>query len=271
MLTEITEMIKTHGIRLLYGILSMVVGLFLARWALRFLANGLEKSKADPTLKVFLKNVLQILLYSLVVLTAVAVLGVPLTSFITLLASAGVAISLAMQGALSNLVGGVTLLLLKPIRIGEYIKIGDQDGTVRNIGTFYTDLVTPDNRRISIPNSNMVNVPIVNFTREGTRRMDLSYSVSYEADMGKVRSVLLSVAESCSTVLQDPSPLLLLTECGDSGLNCTLRLWCRSSDFIATQALVLEKGKEALDRAGISIPYPQMDIHIKDMPREVNP
>ncbi len=263
------NLVKTHGIRLLYGILALIIGLFLARWSIRFLIRRLDRSGADPTLKIFLKNAIRILVYSLVVLTAVAILGIPLTSFITLLASAGVAISLAMQGALSNLVGGVTLLLIKPILVGEYIKVGDQEGTVRSIGTFYTDLTTGDNRRVSIPNSSMVNVPIVNYSREGTRRMDLTFSVSYEADISRVRATLLSVADDCNTVMRNPAPMLLLTACGDSSLNCTLRLWCRTVDFISTQALLLEKGKEALDRAGISIPYPQMDIHIRDIPREV--
>ena len=185
----------------------------------------------DPTARGFLHNLVRLVLYVLVILTAANVIGVPMTSILTLVASAGVAVSLAMQGALSNLVGGLILLILKPIRVGEYIKVNDFEGTVQTVGAFYTELLTPDNRRISLPNSSLTNTPITNNTREGTRRMDVSFSVSYESDQDQVYAVLNDLAARCKKLLPSPAPEVHLSQCGDSSLTFILRVWVKGSDY----------------------------------------
>ena len=189
-------------------------------------------------------------------------MGVPLSSFVAILASAGVAVSLAMQGALSNIVGGAALLLLKQVKAGEYIKVGEVEGTVRTIGMFYTELVTADNRHVSMPNSSLTNTAIINYTREGTRRLDVPFSVSYGADIALVRSTLLGVS-AAEGVLSEPAPQVLLDECGDSAVRVLLRVWCRQEKYWELKFSLLESGKAALTGAGVEIPFPQMDVHIK--------
>lgn len=203
------------------------------------------------------------LLYVVVVTTAVNTMGIPLTSIVTLLASAGVAVSLAMQGVLTNLIGGFILLLFKPIKVGEYVKIGDNEGTVKAIGAFYTEMATFDNRHVNLPNGTLTNTAIVNFTREGTRRLDLTFSVGYESDMDQVYEVLRRVAAEEKALLPQPAPEVHLTACGESALDFSIRVWVNSADYWPVNFRLLENGKRALDRAGISIPYPQMDVHVK--------
>ncbi len=266
-LNQIVNVLQTQGMHLFSGLLVLVAGLFIARWVVRLLERSRKFIRIEPTLRGFLENLIKLLLYVTVVLTSAGVMGIPMTSFVTLLASAGVAISLAMQGALSNFVGGLTMLLLKPFKAGDYVKIGDTEGTVRVIGVFYTELIMPDNRHISLPNSSLTNTAIVNFTREGTRRLDVVFGVSYDADMDRVFEVLGGVVRANPAVLADPEPVVHLTECADSCLKFTVRLWCKSADYWNIFFYLMEEGKRALDRAGIEIPYPQMDVHIRDHTR----
>ena len=175
--------LETQGVGLLRGILVLVVGFFLVHWVLKLLSRNDKYVRIEPTLKGFLDNLIRIVMYVVVILTAANVMGIPMTSIVTLVASAGVAISLALQGALSNLVGGLMLLLLKPIAVNEYVKAGDIEGTVKKVGAFYTELATPDNRFISVPNSTLTNTPIINNSRLGTRRLDVVFGVNYKADI----------------------------------------------------------------------------------------
>ena len=260
---NIGDFLSTQGINLLRGILVLVVGFFLVHWALKLVSRNEKYIRMDPTLKGFLDNLMRIVLYIVVILTAVNVMGIPMTSVVALVASAGVAISMAVQGALSNLVGGLMLLLLKPIKVDEYIKVGDIEGTVKRIGAFYTELATPDNRYITMPNSLLTNTSIINNARLGTRRLDVFFSVSYRADIDHVKQVLTSVINRCEGILPDPEPAVKLTECGESALKFVIRVWTKGSDYWNANFFLLEEGKKALDAAGISIPYPQMDIHVK--------
>jgi len=260
---NIITMLQAQGIKLLGGIIVLAIGLFLTHWIMKFLTRKDSFTKIEPTLKGFLQNLLKLVLYIITILTAANVMGIPLTSFVTILASAGVAASLAMQGALSNFVGGITILLLKPFKAMDYIKIGDTEGTVQSIGLFYTELTTPDNRHISLPNSSLTNTAIVNFTREGTRRLDVEFGVSYDADMERVKQTLLSAVQETRGIIDSPSPIIKLTACGDSSLTFMIRVWCKNADYWDVNWDLLENGKRALDREGIEIPYPQMDVHMK--------
>ena len=259
----IIKILETQGVKLLGGIIVLIVGFFLTHWIMKFVTRKDAFTKIEPTLKGFLQNLLKLLLYVVTILTAANVMGVPLTSFVTILASAGVAVSLAMQGALSNFVGGMTILLLKPFKSNDYIRIGDTEGTVQSIGVFYTELTTPDNRHISLPNSNLTNTAIVNFTREGTRRMDVEFGVSYDADMERVISTLQGAVKETEGILDSPAPIVKMTACGDSSLTFMIRVWCKSSNYWDVYWDLLEHGKRALDREGIEIPYPQVDVHMK--------
>ena len=253
----------TEGVSLLRGIIILVVGLFVIHWLNRLLARSGRMGRLEPSVKSFILNLIRLVLTVIVVLTAAGAMGVPLTSIVTLFASAGVAVSLAMQGALGNLVGGLTLLILKPIQAGEFVKIGDYEGTVRSIGAFYTELVTFDNRRVSLPNGTLTNTAVVNYSREGTRRVDVTYSVSYGTDTDLVYDTLKGLASGNGAVLTDPAPSVVLQTCADSSVNFTVRVWVRAEDYWSVYYWLTDAGKRALDRAGIEIPFPQMDVHIR--------
>ena len=222
----IIKIAEEQGMKLLGGIIVLSVGFFLVRWIMKFLTRNDHLTKLEPTIKGFLVNLTKVVLYIIVVLTAANVMGIPLTSFITLLGSAGVAISLAMQGALSNLVGGLTILLLKP-------------------------------------NSSLTNTAIVNYSREGTRRLDVNFGVSYDADIDHTVSTLREAVNMTGGILDNPAPVIKLTECGDSSLVFMIRVWCKASDYWDVNWGLIENGKRLLDREGIEIPYPQMDVHMK--------
>lgn len=260
---SIKNFLSTAGVDLLRGIIVLVVGLFLVHWLVKLFERYEKKLKIDPTLKSFLRNLLRILLYVLVILTAAGTMGIPLTSIMTLLASAGVAVSLAMQGVLTNLIGGFILLLFKPIKVGEYVRIGENEGTVKAIGAFYTEMATFDNRHINLPNGTLTNTAIINYTREGSRRLDLTFSVSYDSSMDQVYEVLNQVVSQEEALLPDPAPAIVLNKCADSSLDFQIRVWVKTEDYWPVNFRLLDNGKRALDKAGISIPYPQMDVHMK--------
>ena len=260
---SIGKFLTTAGVDLLRGLVTLAVGLFLVRWVIKLFERYETKMKLEPTVRGFIKNLIRILLYVIVIMTAANMMGIPMTSIVTLLGSAGVAVSLAMQGALGNLIGGFILLLFKPIKAGEYVKIGDNEGTVKSVGTFYTEIVTIDNRLVHLPNGTLTNTAIVNFTREGTRRLDLTFSVGYESDMDQVYEVLNRVVSEEKAIRPDPAPTVNLLKCGDSSLDFTVRVWVNGSDYWPVYFRMLDHGKRALDKAGINIPYPQMDVHMK--------
>lgn len=259
----IQNFFTTAGVDLLRGLLTLAVGLFLVYWVMKLFDRYEKKIKLEPTLRGFIKNLIRIVLYVVVIMTAANTMGIPMTSIVTIVGSASVAISLAMQGVLTNLIGGFILLLFKPIRVGEYVKIGENEGTVKVIGAFYTEIATFDNRHVSLPNGTLTNAPIVNFSREGTRRLDLTFSVSYESSLDQVYEVLNRIVSEEKAVLADPAPSVNLSKCADSSLDFSVRVWVNSADYWPVNFRLLDNGKRALDEAGISIPYPQMDIHMK--------
>ena len=260
---SIVNFLKTAGVDLLRGILVLVVGFFLVHWINKLLKRNKKLLTIEPTLRGFLLNLIRILLSVMVIITAVNIMGIPMTSVVTLLASGGVAVGLALQGAVGNLIGGLILLILRPIRAGEYVKIGDSEGTVKTVGAYYTELITPDNKHLSLPNGTLTNTPITNFSREGTRRLDLIFSVAYGSDMDTVYRVLNNLVTGEPDILPDPLPQIVLSKCADSSLDFAVRVWVKSENYWPVNFRLLDRGKRALDAAGISIPFPQMDVHVK--------
>ena len=265
-MNDIIRILQEKGVQLATGLLVLIAGLIAVRLVTKWASRRLDKNpkiRMEPTLKSFLQNLIRILLYLIVILTAVNIMGIPMTSVVALVASAGVAVSLAMQGALSNLVGGVLLVILKPIAVGEYVKIGDLEGTVQGIGAFYTDILTFDGKHISMPNSNLTNTPITNFTREGRRRVEVTFSAGYESDMATVFRVLNELVARTPDILPDPAPAVHLKEYAASSMDYVVRVWAKNEVYWDVYFALLENGKAALDAAGISIPYPQLDVHMK--------
>ncbi len=253
---------KTAGLRIICAGILIAVGFKIIKILISVITKSLHFKKLDIGVQGFLKSFINILLKIIILVTAAAVIGVPMTSMVAVLGSAGLAIGLALQGSLSNIAGGIIILMFKPFSVGDYIDNGTYSGTVTGINIFYTRLLTPDNSRVVIPNGNLSNQSLINVSAEPTRRVDLSISVAYDSNIEEVKSILLSEADKHILVLKDPPPEARLILQGQSSLDFTFRCWCESKDFWTVKFDLIESTKNALDKAGISIPYPQVDVHM---------
>ncbi len=255
--------LASSGIKLLMSLILLLVGWKLIKVLVRILEKGRLSSKVDPTVLSFMKSFTAIALKVLLVITIMAILGVPMTSMIAVLGSAGLAIGLALQGSLTNLAGGVIILITKPFQVGDYVTIGTVEGTVKGINIFYTHLTTPDNKAIIIPNGTVTNATIVIGTALEKRRVDLSFTTSYDADVDQVKAVILKTACAHEKVLSDPKPLARLQQHGDSALTFICRVWVKTEDYWDVYFDLMEGIKKVFDAEGIEIPYPQLDVHMK--------
>lgn len=260
---QLLQWMTQTGIHLLCGLLVLFIGLKAVKIAVRFLAKNKRFQKIDKTLQSFLTSALKIMLNTAVVITAAVILGIPTTSFITLLASAGLAIGMAFQGSLSNFAGGVLLLLHKPFREGDYIETSTYAGTVKNLSVLYTTLNTYDNKQITVPNGILANQPIINYTAEELRRIDLTFSAAYGSDIEQVKEILLQTAKNEPLIKEEPPVFAGLQEQQDSALQFSLKVWCASADYWTVYYSLMEQVKAAFDRNGIDIPFPQLDVHVK--------
>lgn len=245
------------------GVIALVlVGFKLAK----FFANKFEKSSAaekfDPTMKNVFKTMILWGVRAIVIIMICGMLNVPTASLIAVISSIGVTIGLALQGGLSNIAGGIMIVLFRPFRVGDCINSGSYTGVVIDIGLFYTTLRTGDNSHVVIPNGVITGATIVNYSEEETRRVDMTFSVAYDSDTELVRKVLLATAGNHALVLQDPEPVVVLSEHGDSALVFTMRVWTKNADYWTVNFDLKEDVKRAFDQFKISIPYPQMDVHV---------
>lgn len=256
------NLLASLGTKLLAALLVLFVGSRLIKFVKKWLKNSPKLEKLDMGVRTFLSSFLGITLYIILFVSIAMILGIPTTSFITALASCGVAIGLALQGALSNLAGGIMILVFKPFKIGDYIQTASTSGTVSNITIIYTVLKTPDNKTITIPNGTLTNSVVENYSTSEERRVDLVFTVGYDSDMEKVKEILLTAANSHEKVFKDPAPFARLSKHADSALEFTLRSWCKAEDYWDVNFDLLETVKKEFDENNISIPYPQMDIHI---------
>ncbi len=257
----VSEYAVTAGVRLVSAILVLAIGWRLIRFLIRRLSKGRGFRKLDDGARSFLTSLLSISLRVLLFLTVAAMLGIPMTNMVAVLGSAGLALGLALQGSLSNFAGGLMLLLFKPFHIGDYIDTHTDSGTVEEITIFYTTLITPDNRKITIPNGTLSNATLVNYSAQTTRRVDLNFSVAYSSDLETVKAALMRVATAHELVLADPEPMARLHQQGDSALIFVLRAHCKSADYWTVYFDLQEAVKQEFDRLGIEIPFPQLDIH----------
>jgi small conductance mechanosensitive channel len=198
----------------------------------------------------------------LVYITALGMLGIEMTSFIAILGAAGLAVGLALQGSLSNFAGGVLILFFKPFKVGDFIERGSESGTVERIDILHTILNTPQNQTIVVPNGQLANSPVINYSDKETRQARFAVGISYGSDIKKAREVILRVLNSDERLLAEPAPVVVLTELADSSLNLSARAWTKNSDYWSFFWENLEKIKEELDKEGIEIPFPQRDVHI---------
>jgi len=251
-----------YAINIGAAILTLIVGLFVARVIASGFHKMMSKRKLDPTIVDFVSHMVRYVIIAFVVIAALGRIGVQTTSFIALLGAAGLAVGLALQGSLSNFASGVLIIVLRPFKAGEYIEAAGTAGSVTSVQIFATTLTTPDNKVVVVPNSSVLDGNIINYSRMPTRRIDLLIGVSYAADLAKTRQVLENVVKANSKVLATPVPQVAVAELGDSSVNLVVRPWVNGTDYWPVRFELMEAIKNALDEAGIEIPFPQMDVHM---------
>ena len=247
---------------ILFAIVILIVGLVACKFALWLISKGLDKSKVDLTASKFLKQCIRIVLYVVLLIVVLSMLGIPTTSVITVIGTAGVAIGLALQDSLSNVAGGFVLMITKPFKIGDYIIANGVEGTVKQISIVHTRLDSGSNQAIFIPNGQAVNAVVINNSTNDTRRVDLTFSISYEDDYEKARDILLGVLESNPKVLKTPEPTVRMLQHGASAVVIATRPWCRTADYWDVYFATTEAVRAAFIENNISIPYDQLDVHV---------
>lgn len=259
---SIKSFVFQYGVTVISAILVLLIGLKVIKTIHKMVEKTFQKRNVDTTLSSFLLSFTDIALKLILFAIVIMQVGVDSGAFIAVLGSAGLAIGLALQGSLSNFAGGILIMLLKPFKVGDYIEGNGESGTVEDIHVFYTKLATPDNKVIVVPNGALSNGNIVNYSAKSTRRVDLTFGVGYEQDIIKVRRVLLDLINSHDKILKTPEPFVNVSEHGDSAVNFTVRVWCNTSDYWTVYFDLMEQAKIRFDEKNISIPFPQIDVHL---------
>ena len=259
---KIIDIVIRYTPKLIGTILILTIGFGLVKVILKIIDRFLDKSKVDLSLHSFIKSIAEVLLKIMVVLTASSMLGIPIGSFIVVLSTAGLAIGLAVKDSLSNLAGGFLILTFRPFNVGDYIEAQGKIGTVREIRILYTHIITPDNKRIIIPNGDLANTEITNCSIENERRVDLIFGIGYEDDIDNARGVLNDVLDNHKTVLKEPAPVIKVESLGDNAVNMIVKAWTKTEDCLDTQYDLQELVKKRFDKEGIEMPFPQKDIHL---------
>ncbi|OUR91511.1 mechanosensitive ion channel protein [Flavobacteriales bacterium 34_180_T64] len=255
------ELLMDFGPKVLAAIVIWIIGSWSIKAILSAVRKTAEKRNYDVSLKKFLSNLLNWTLKIILIIVVLGTVGIETTSFAALLAAAGLAIGLALQGSLANFAGGVLIMIFKPIKIGDLVETQGEVGVVKEIEIFTTKLTGLSNKEIIIPNGSLSNGTIINYTTEGTRRVDLTFGVDYASDIKQTKSILLKVLNDNPKVIQVPAPTVNVSELADSSINFATRPWCKTEDYWAVYFDITENVKEALDAAGIDIPYPhQVEI-----------
>jgi small conductance mechanosensitive channel len=261
MLKELISYSINAGKNILLAVAIYFAGKFVINLVNRVVNQMLERRNVDPTIKSFLKSFVNILLTVLLAITVVSALGVNTTSFAALLASFGVAAGMALSGNLQNLAGGIIILLLRPFRVGDVIEAQGTVGTVKEIQTIHTVLLTVDNKQIFLPNGSLSSGNIINYSKMDTRRVDLTIGVEYGTDVDKVLNALKGLAAADARILRDPAPFFALCELADSSVNYTVRLWVKSADYYGVTFDMTRRIYEEFNKQGIGFPFPQLQIH----------
>ena len=250
-----------YGPKLIGAILIWIIGSWIVSILIKGVKKAMSKRGYEESLKKFLSNLISWALKIVLIVIVLSTVGIETTSLAAIMAAAGLAIGLALQGSLANFAGGVLIMIFKPFKIGDLVEAQGQLGTVKTIEIFTTKLIGLSNKEIIIPNGILSNGNIVNYTTQGTRRVDLVFGVGYDSDIKKTKEVLLKELTSHDKVLKDPAPTVNVLELGDSSINFAVRPWCKSEDYWTVYFDVTESTKNALDAAGIDIPYPHQ-VHI---------
>ncbi len=254
-------MIMSYGPKVVLAILTLVIGLWVINKVIRTLNNNLT-TKVDATLGQFVSSVLSVILKGVLLISVASMIGIETTSFIAVLGAAGLAIGLALQGSLANFAGGVLILLFKPFKVGDLIEAQGFIGSVKEIQIFNTILKTGDNRVVIIPNGALSSSSMVNINQESTRRVDFVFGIGYGDNIDQAKTVLESLISTDERVLKEIQPVIVVSELADSSVNFTVRVWVNTPDYWGVYFDMHEGVKKAFDAQGISIPFPQQDVHM---------
>lgn len=265
-----TALIIDYAMSVLGALLVLFIGFAIAGWAKSATRSALERSNLDPTLQKFFSNLVRYLVLIIVGIAVLSLFGINVTSIAAILAAAGFAVGLALQGTLSNFAAGMMLLIFRPFGVGDVVEVAGERGKVSEISLFNTHMDTPDNRRLIIPNGSIFGSPIENFTFHDTRRVDVAVGTDYPADLNETRRILEEAAAAVDKQAPGKDPQVYLDSLGDSSINWSVRVWAATPDYWGVKEDLTQKVKDALDAAGIGIPYPQMDVHMDAQPLTVN-
>jgi small conductance mechanosensitive channel len=256
------EFLQIYGLPIIHAIIIYIIGVKVVRYATKYICHLMKKGKTDETLVRFASHLINATGVVFVIIGALTKLGMPTTSMVAVVGAAGLAIGLSLQGALSNFAAGILIIMFKPFKVGDLIDAGGTVGTVREIELFTSKLITPDNKTAVIPNSLLTADKIINFTETEDIRVDLTFGCSYGDDNDKVKSVLMNILTSDPRVLKEPAPMVSISGHGDSSINYAVRPWCKAVNYWDVYFAMHEKVKKEFDAQGISIPFPQRDLHI---------
>ncbi|MBT5107917.1 MAG: mechanosensitive ion channel [Rhodospirillaceae bacterium] len=263
MIDEAIDIVAAYGLDVIGAIVILIVGWTVAGWSTGAVRKLLSKTgRVDETLRVFFASFARYVVLAITILAVLSQFGVQTASLITIFGAAGLAIGLALQGTLSNLAAGVMLLFFRPFRIGDYVEAGGVAGTVKAITLFVTELATPDNVQILVPNGQVWGSSVRNYSHHPTRRVDLALGIAYEDDIDAATRVILDTVSADARVHGDPEPMTAVSELADSSVNFVIRVWCDAGDYWDVKFDLTKALKQKLDAAGISIPYPQRTVHL---------
>lgn len=260
--TKAYELTIEYAPKLALAIITLLIGLWIISGITKLVKLSMERSKVDPTLIPFMSSIVSWVLKVLLFISVASMIGIATTSFVAVLGAAGLAVGLALQGSLANFAGGVLVMVFKPYKVGDLIESQGHLGVVKEVQIFNTILLSPQNKRVIIPNGATSNGSIVNYTVEGKIRVDLTIGVSYDSDLDKTKAILMDVLLANELVLKDPAPFVGVLEMADSSVNFVVRPHCIPADYWAVYFSVNEAMKKALDTNGITIPFPQRDVHL---------
>lgn len=252
----------TFGPRLVASLLILIIGLFISKRIARFSVNRLRRFNLDEVILSFIRKVISTVLAVVVLIAALNQLGMPVQSLVVVLSAAGLAVALALRGSLENLAAGILIATMGYFRRGDYIELSGIGGVVEDVALFTTTLKTPDAKKVVLPNSSVIHSPLTNYSTYDTRRIEIIAGVSYDDDLGKVRAVLEDLLAKDESVLEEPAPMVAVHSMGDSAVNFTVRPWVATSEFWPTYWRLQETIKRRFDQEGISIPFPQRDVHL---------
>jgi small conductance mechanosensitive channel len=259
---KLQDWVVFYGLQIIAAIAILLIGRYVAILARNILRRVMRKSNVEETLIYFVSNVAYVALLVFVVIAALGQLGVHTASFVAVIGAAGLAVGLALQGSLSNFAAGVLMIIFKPFKVGDYIEAAGVAGTVAEIGIFTTELKTPDSKKVIVPNAKATGDNIINYSALGQRRVDIVAGVSYRDDLDKVRRVLEQIMAEDDRILKDPAPTIAVLALGQSSVDFAVRPWVKATDYWGVMFDTQEKIKKRFDAEGISIPFPQRDVHV---------